>query len=136
MAAPVTVTHCRTINKRNYEPILFACNSGSGRSKGRAPNLNANPFIFMQFMAKLLQSSRLAHTVGSLPPPLSGEILDPPLLWVEFVTFSDLKIFSASTGNQTPVSCITDKHHTIRPLRHVTTVIFTLPWRKYVLVHF
>ena len=94
VAAPVTVTHCRTINKRNYEPILFACNSGSGRSKGRAPPLNANPFIFMQFMAKLLQSSRLAHTVGSWSPP--------PLQWVGLVTFSDLKKNQFLNGELNP----------------------------------
>ena len=120
------------MNKRNYEPIfnvLFACNSGSGGCKGRAPPFNANSFMFMQFLANLLQNSRL-------PPPVSWKSWIPPLQWVELVTFSDLKKFSASMRNQTSVSCIIGKHHTIRPLRHMTTVIFTLTWSKYVLVHF
>ena len=56
----------------------FSGGSMAERQK-RAPPLGRNPFIFMQFTSKNLQSNRLAHCSRELEPPV-WEILDPPLL--------------------------------------------------------
>ena len=57
--------------------IFFWLSTVSGGRQGRAPHFGPNSFIFMQFLAKILQNNRFEHPREVGAP---WEILDSPLI--------------------------------------------------------
>ena len=75
---------------------LFMCSGGSkgGGREGRAPPWGPNSFNFMQFLGKYGKII-CWRPLGSCRP-LFGEILDPPLMWVNL--FTDIEFFTCISG--------------------------------------